>query len=64
MGLPPGIGLPGFSAGGGMPISASSSATATGGRVGDFNFSPKATSPLQLAIIAGAVVLAMILMKR
>lgn len=51
-------GLPGFTAGGGMPISASSSASATGGSVGSFNFQPKAgVQPWLLALAAVAVLL-------
>ncbi len=56
------LGLPGV--GGAPSLAGSSSASAQGGKVGDFNFSPKAGSALQLAIIAAALVAAVILLKR
>ena len=55
------VGLPGFSAGGGMPISASSSATASGGSIGAFNFQPKG---LPTWAIAAAAAVAMVLLLR
>lgn len=61
-GLPNMTGLPGVTAGGG--ITPSSSASATGGKIGDFNFNPKSSSTMQLVILAGAAVLAVLVMRR
>jgi hypothetical protein len=58
--------LPGFPAldllgGAGAGLSASSSATATGGTIGSFNFSPNSKSTL---LLAGLAVLGLLLLLR
>jgi hypothetical protein len=51
LGLPPLVG-------GGVPFSGSSSATAQGGNVGSFNFSPKAgVSPVVLVLVGVGLLL-------
>lgn len=57
------VGLPGFSAGGGMAIAPSSSASAQGGSLGAFNFSPKDGIPAW-ALVAVAAVALLLLTKR
>ncbi len=56
------VSLPGI--GGAPSLAGSSSASAQGGKVGDFNFSPKAGGVMQLAIIAAVLVAAVLLLKR
>lgn len=49
---------------GGGGLSASSSASATGGTIGAFNFSPKGNSLLPLAIGAGVVLVIVLLLRK
>lgn len=56
------IPIPGLSAGGGMSLAGSSSATSRAGNVGDFNFSPKAGNTAVIAIAAAVALI--FLLKR
>ncbi len=58
--MPP---LPGLSAGGGMSLAGSSSATAEGGKIGGFTFSPNSSTTTTIMIIAVAIA-AVFILKR